>query len=342
MSAYSSYTYLNGGTSLSDQAWSSIKENTGEFGATLSEYSTKMDTAFTEMKNTVYDNTIGKVGQLFGSETDVLMEGPVLEYNDQIGATIDGAKTNATENSWWKTDIISKEAMQQYIPGAQAITNGSLASFGISAGMQILAPTEAEYRLAEKLLNPLANSADVSVQAYNSCLTSIGLSFPAVVGYSFDEEDAMSKQLKEPLKHPIRLTTTQLEAIYQVMGIEYLKRAYIYTSSDNFNLNVYASNAEAYVKAGQVVCAGHKVAQTMDYINIKTQAPLPTQGTSGTSVAVNIAISAIAMINPVIGFALKIVMDLYTNMFTKIDTCNKEKDAIAKMNQFYNLQSSKY
>ena len=104
------------------------------------------------------------------------------------------------------------------------------------------------------------------------------------------------------------------------MGKEYVKHAYIYTSSDNFNLNVYASNAEAYVKAGQVVCAGHKVAQTMDYINIKTQAPLPTQGTSGTSVAVNIAISAIAMINPVIGFALKIVMDLYTNMFTKIDT----------------------
>ncbi len=68
--------------------------------------------------------------------------------------------------------------MQQYIPGAQAITNGSLASFGISAGMQILAPTEAEYRLAEKLLNPLANSADVSVQAYNSCLTSYRTKFP--------------------------------------------------------------------------------------------------------------------------------------------------------------------
>ncbi len=100
----------------------------------------------------------------------------------------------------------------------------------------------------------------------------------------------MSKQLKEPWKHPVRLTTTQLEAIVQVMGKEYVKHAYIYTSSDNFNLNVYASNAEAYVKAGQVVCAGHKVAQTMDYINIKTQAPLPTQGTSGASVAVNIAI----------------------------------------------------
>lgn len=343
MSAYSSYTYLNGGTSLGDQAWSSIKENTGEFGATLSEYSTKMDTAFTEMKNTAYDNTIGKVGKFFGGgSTDVLMEGPVQEYNDQIGATIDGAKTNATENSWWKTDIISKEAMQQYIPGAQAITNGSLASFGISAGMQILAPTEAEYRLAEKLLNPLANSADVSVQAYNSCLTSIGLSFPAVVGYSFAEEDAMSKQLKEPWKHPVRLTTTQLEAIVQVMGKEYVKHAYIYTSSDNFNLNVYASNAEAYVKAGQVVCAGHKVAQTMDYINIKTQAPLPTQGTSGASVAVNIAISAISMINPVIGFAVKIAMDLYTNMFTKIDTCNKESDAIARsMNEYKTLKFNK-
>ena len=43
------------------------------------------------------------------------------------------------------------------------------------------------------------------------------------------------------------------------MGKEYVKHAYIYTSSDNFNLNVYSSNSDAYVKAGQVVCAGHKV-----------------------------------------------------------------------------------
>ena len=126
----------------------------------------------------------------------------------------------ATQNSWWNTPLVSKSTMQQYIPGAQAITNGSLTSFGISAAMQILAPTEAEFRLAEKLLNPLANSSDVSVQAYNSCLTSIGLSFPAMVGYSFDENDATSNQLKAPWKHPIRLTTEQLEAIVQVMGKE--------------------------------------------------------------------------------------------------------------------------
>ncbi len=78
MSAYSSYTYLNGGTSLGDQAWSSIKENTGEFGATLSGYSTKMDTAFTELKNTAYDNTIGKVGEFL--EVGVQM----LSWKDQF------------------------------------------------------------------------------------------------------------------------------------------------------------------------------------------------------------------------------------------------------------------
>ena len=163
-----------------------------------------------------------------------------------------------------------------------------------------------------------------------------------MVGYSFDENDATSNQLKAPWKHPIRLTTEQLEAIVQVMGKDYVKHAYIYTSSDNFNLNIYASNSDAYVKAGQVVCAGHKVAQAMDYINIKTQSPLPTQGTSGTSIAVNVAISAISMIHPVIGFAVKIAMDLYTNMFTKIDTCNKESDAIARsMNEYKTLTFNK-
>lgn len=344
MSAYSSYTYLNGGTSLGDQAWSSVKENTGEFGATLSEYSTKMDTAFTEMKNTAYDNTIGKVGKLFGGGTEAAGGGVFDSSVDKLAmeAEVDYFTNQATQNNWWSTEIISESTMQQYIPGAQAITNGSLASFGISAAMQILAPTEAEFRLAEKLLNPLANSSDVSVQAYNSCLTSIGLSFPAMVGYSFDENDATSNQLKAPWKHPIRLTTEQLEAIVQVMGKEYVKHAYIYKSSDNFNLNIYASNSDAYIKAGQVVCAGHKVAQAMDYINIKTQSPLPTQGTSGASIAVNIAISAISMINPVIGFAVKIAMDLYTNMFAKIDTCNKESDAIARsMNEYKTLTFNK-
>lgn len=310
MSAYQSYTYMNNGTSLWDQA---VK---GDFGATLGDTAKKMDTAFTEMKNTVYDNTLGKAAQLFGSETP-----PVK--TDSLGNLIE-------EKSWWTTDVVKEATMKQYIPGAQAITNGSLVTFGISVGMQILAPTEAEYKLAEKLLNPLANSSDISVQAYNSCLTSIGLSFPAIVGYSYNEEDSMSGQLREPWKHPIRLTTTQLEAIVQVMGREYVKHAYIYKSTDNINLNVYASNSEAYIKAGQVVCAGHKVAQTMDYINIKTQKPLPTQGSSGASIAINAAISGISMINPVLGFAVKIAADLYTNMFTKINTCEKESDAIAR------------
>lgn len=329
MSAYSSYTQLNGGTSLWQEA------TTSKFGTTIGEYSSKMDAAFTEMQNTVYDNTIGKAGQFFGSEAASETVDATVSAGDTTSSWSEIKQMVKDANEFWDYKVVSEKTMQSYIPGAQAITSGSLITFGISAGMQILAPTEAEYKLAEKLLNPLANSSDVSVQAYNSCLTSIGLSFPAIVGYSFAENDATSKQLTEPWKHPIRLTTTQLEAIVQVMGKEYVKHAYIYTSKDNINLNIYASNSEAYIKAGQVVCAGHKVAQTMDYINIKTQKPFPTQGSSGASIAVNVALSAVAMVNPVLGFAMKVAMDLYTNMFTKINTCENESDAIARsMNEY--------
>lgn len=61
--------------------------------------------------------------------------------------------------------------------------------FGVKSTAEIIAPTEERFKLAQKLLDPITNSSsDVSVQAYNSCLTSIGLSFPAMVGWSFDEK----------------------------------------------------------------------------------------------------------------------------------------------------------
>lgn len=120
------------------------------------------------------------------------------------------------------------------------------------------------------------------------------------------------------------------------MGATYVRLAYLYKSTDNINLTVYASNEGAYIKAGQVICAGHKVAQTMDYINIKRQESKPPEPSGGgAGMAASIAINAIAMVYPVGGLVLKIAMDLYTNMLTEIDTCESEKDAIQRsMNEY--------
>lgn len=329
MSAYSSYTQLNGGTSLLDQA------KTGDFGATIKGGADSVQASMDSVSNSMsaaYDNTVGKVGQLFGSEAG--------------SAAASGAAGGATTvsnggTSWWSTEAL------QDLDGKglmfKSITNGDLVRFGVNTAMDILSPTEDEFKVASKLMNPFANESDVSVQAYNSCLTSIGLSYPAMVGYSFNEEGAMSDQLKAPWEHPLRLTTDELQSLVTSMGTKYVQSAYVYSSNDNININVLASNKDAYIKAGQVICAGHKVSQTMDYINMKTASPFPSLGgSSNTAIATSVAINAISMVNPVLGFAMRVALDLYNNMLVKIDTCSNEVDAIGrslldyKTNKFLN------
>lgn len=312
MAAYSSYTQLNGGVSAFDQISNS------EFGTAIKEGANTV----TESIGTAYDNSIGTVFQSSSSAA----EGTKNIVSDSYNSVKEAMKTGT---DWWNSNSIT--GVENNGVFWTKITNGSLVSFGINIAMDILAPTEDEFKLANKLLNPFANESDPSVQAYNSCLTSIGLSFPAMVGYSFAEEDVMSKQLKAPWEHPIRLTPDELESLVQSMGMKYVQSAYLYSSNDNININVIASNNDAYIKAGQVVCAGHKVSQAMDYISMKKASPIPAlNGSNGANIATSIAVNAIAMWNPLLGLALRVALDLYNNMLTTIDSCTKEQDAISR------------
>lgn len=320
MSAYSSYTQLNNGQSLFEQA-----KNTNDFGETIKSGANSMDSAMESAKSSVtsaYNSTVGEAGKMFGAD---------ISMSSTSAAT---TTTSSTNETWWSSNSITNvNSNGMYWT---KITNGDLVKFGISTAMDILSPTEDEFKVATKLMNPFANETDVSVQAYNSCLTSIGLSYPAMVGYSFDESDTTSTQLKAPWEHPLRLTTDELQTLVTTMGMNYVNAAYAYYSNDNININVLASNSESYIKAGQVICAGHRVSMVMDYINVKTASPLPSiGGTSASGVATSVAINAVTMVNPVLGFAMRVALDLYSNMFTKINTCESESDAIARsMNEY--------
>lgn len=241
---------------------------------------------------------------------------------------VDSSVETATGGSGgWLNDTVIKANG----PYWQQVTTGDLISFGVSSAMEIMSPTEQEFNLAQKLLDPFANEADVSVQAYNSCLSSIGLSYPAMVGYTYDEKDGMSNELKNPWEHPLRVTTQELQTLVSSMGERYVTSSYAYSSTDNININLIAKDGAAYIKVGQIVCAGHKVSQTMDFINIRRQQSFPEMGGgSNTGMATSVAISAISMMNPALGFAMRIAIDLYTNMFARINTCDDEADAIAK------------
>jgi hypothetical protein len=118
MSAYSSYTYLNNGTSLFDQ----VSEN---FGETLNNSAETTKQGMTAAGSANNSSDIANSGKIANTTTG------------------NGTSLNPfSKDSFWDTDVITQKTMQDYIPGAQAITVGRLAAFGISAGMQILAPTD--------------------------------------------------------------------------------------------------------------------------------------------------------------------------------------------------------
>lgn len=337
MSAYNSYTYLNNDVSL----WDQFSES--DYGKTIKEGADKVtdayDSAVEGVKDT-YDNAVEKVGKLFSSDGAEGAEGAAGgAAGGASGGAAEGATGGATGGADTSDfnidlkkfdDILNKEIIDGKDYLWKTITVRDLAKLGVSLTLDILAPTEDEFKLAEKLLQPYNNEDDVGVQAYTSCMSSIGLSFPALIGYSLNEPDASSNELRKPWEHPIRLTSNQLEMIVQTMGEEYVKHNYMYRSdSDGMLINIASKNAEAYTMAGQVVCAGAKVAQTMSYLNSKKD-DTPDLGGNGSNMALSMAISVVSMFNPVIGFALKIAMDLFVNMFAKIDTCNDEVDAMAR------------
>ncbi|RLA84017.1 MAG: hypothetical protein DRG78_02590 [Epsilonproteobacteria bacterium] len=194
--------------------------------------------------------------------------------------------------------------------------------FIVRTAMVLAAPEESDYDLADRLMKGyLGQGDDTAAQAYNTCMASIGLSFPNMLGWSMDE-NSTSENLKAPYEHPLRMTTEQLASIATVFGEDYVIENYMYNTEDNILLNVIALNGHSYIKAGEVICAGIKVSKAMAHKNSKSNSA------SGGGKGMAIAMMAVSMICPVCGFVLKVVMDLYSNMLASINTCDNEQDAM--------------
>jgi len=157
-------------------------------------------------------------------------------------------------------------------------------------------------------------------------MASIGLSLPNLVSWSMQDSDNMSNELMAPYKSSLRLTAEQLSAILFQYGEEWIMQNYAINSDDPLLFNVIALTPNAYLTAGQVLCAGPETAVAMNE-ELRGKTPPPAAG--GKPIAVSIGLSALSIAFPVAGFAATIVVDLYVNMLAKINTCNKEKDAVS-------------
>lgn len=203
------------------------------------------------------------------------------------------------------------------------ITQGELVSWGVQSAMILAAPSEEDYLLADKLIKGyMGVGDDPEVLAYRSCMASIGASMPNLIAWSAKDDKSTPSELMRPWEHPLRMTPSQLASIATVSSEKYVTSHYVYKQTDNILMDVIAVSQDAYLKATQTICMGTKVAQAASHIENENN-----KKSMGLD-AMSIAMMALGMVCPPCSFAAKIVMDLMTNVFTSIDTCNNETDAL--------------
>lgn len=301
---------------ISDSISSSIKvpDSVVDLQNSMSENLTNLTNKATDMANSAYDAVIKPIA-------DPIQNG----YNAAKDTVLTTIK-DATNIEWDKSVEIL---------GFKSITEGDLVIFAAKSAYIIAAPPqEQDYILADRLLRGYSGITlgDDSTQAYNACMASIGLSLPNLIAWSMNEDGQTSSELKRPWENPIRLTPVQMGTILNLTSKEYVKSHYMIKSEDDLLLNVIAISGDAYMKAGEIVCAGPKVYQAMNHIRSVQQTKATSSSTggsgSGADIAQAIGMAALSMVCPPCGFAATIVMDLVTNVFAKVDTCNNEEDAM--------------
>jgi len=227
------------------------------------------------------------------------------------------------------------------------VTNGDLVTFGGKAAYLAASPSEQDYITADRLLKGYVgiNTEEGEVHNYNACMASIGASLPNLIGWSVDSSENSSSQLIAPWRHPLRMTPVQLASISTVTSEKYVTSQYLYENVDNILLSVVAITPQAYLKATQVICMGTKVAQAASHIETENNKNNPIAGMLTPEALAKMAVS---MACPPCGFAMTVVMDLMSNVFAKIDTCNDETDAMQwgmldyKTNKFQNQEQCHY
>jgi len=311
-SAYSSYA-----SSATTTTTSSTTTAAGESTTTIT--STTGNTTTT----TVYAEN----GDMIG-DTLVTQE---ATFGEQFFGGVDNyLGTNTTSAyDWYNTTAIGSQG------SIVNITNGDLINFGLKSAMILAAPPPESYTMARKLMRGFygARQDDEAIIAYNSCMASIGLAVPNLIAWVADEkgDEGLYPQLKEPWKHPIRVTTSQIATMASLSGSQYVMDHYLMLDDgSDFLTSLIALTPDAYTKAGEMLCMGANTYKAKEHINHHDSKHAGSSGGGGGIGAMQIAMMAIGYFFPIAGLILTVVMDFMSNMWAKIDTCNDEEDAMQR------------
>jgi hypothetical protein len=387
MSAYQSYNQMSQwGSGATSSGTDSAKDLQGDFSKYTEGASDSTTSAMNEGANSTVSEGSKSAIDGAGAAQDNLSNGvssgasnateqglsngagnanPNLPASDNLANTLNGAKDELSYldqlkgmgNEYKK---MAQDALNKYL-GTNIDLNGTVFSygkfvnitqqdlfeFGVRTAMILAAPSEEDYLTADKMLKGYAGigSNDPEAHNYNACMASIGASLPNLIGWSVSSAENSSNELIAPWKHPLRMTPLQIAAIASVKGEPFVTSQYMVDDTDQVLLNVIAVTPQAYLQATQTICMGVKVSQAAQQIQDTNNS---AKGGGGANIGLAIAKAALSMVCAPCSFAMTIIMDLATNVFAKIDTCNDETDALQwsmkdfKTNKFMNKEQCHY
>ena len=230
----------------------------------------------------------------------------------------------STVQNFYDTELIGATSY------TQAVTYGKVAMGAasiIAAGMSD--PVEDDFELADDFMKTQlgGNAKSIAAVNYSQCMASIGLSFPNMVGYSVDQNDSMSSQLREPWKNVISLSDNQLAHLMHATSESYVRASYIMLSYDEaIGVGRYiALTSPAYTQSGQVICGNGNVALAMNALN--DNASDENSGANSGAMAMAAIGVALAFLPPPLNLIATIIFKIITSMSSG-DACTDEDIAM--------------
>lgn len=287
--------------------------------------------------------TAGSQG-FFGASAQTYINDSIRNFGTSLNNTMGGLDgTIANYGEKLGSNLVSAAATNDYISTlstADRLIQNLQGSAGFLAVASTLSPLLASpskqeqdqawsYQMAytgQDNTNPQAN-------AYASCMASIGLSFANLVSYSMGgDQNQTGSEIQKPWENPLRISWGDWQGLQAntggAAGSTAFTDQYVVKSQDSIGITLVAKNQSAYTQLGQTLCGGYKMSQIMNAQQSATNTAKASGGNVGQAVAVNSAISAIGMVNPLLGLAANVAYKLMGS-FKDQDACQNEEDAMA-------------
>jgi len=256
--------------------------------------------AFTGALQGGYGDTLQGLAQS-GADSVLSAADSAAEWANNVGVIGDDTYFKVIDTIWDTSDTV----VQTVQGGTPSITESLSRAVSYETSTDLLRIASDVYTIATPLFSEVSEEdvkeADDYMKAimgesqveqaalnYATCMSSIGLSFVDMAGYTADA-NITSEELLSPTQHPARLTVSQFHTL-QVLSVGMnIKENYLVTKVENDILTITPLTRIALTNIGEAICAPLKTA----YIKQKRTTLAAENSSSGGSKGAAMATAAV-------------------------------------------------